>query len=102
MVALGLGGTGLCSPMDVYVERDFQWIENHRLSGRCGVSRTAANDRTWMSGLHRSEVRCRSVAAKAQKVLSAAARGETHASNGRTWTVRPGLARSMDCAAQWL
>jgi hypothetical protein len=51
---------------DVYVERDFHWIENHRLFAR---SRTA----------------------KARKVLSAAPRGETHASNGWAWMATPGL-----------
>ena len=52
--------------MDVYVERDLPGKANPWLSKRRRI-------------------------AKAQKVLSAAARGETHASNGRPLTAAPGL-----------
>jgi hypothetical protein len=37
--------------MDVNVERDLQWIANHRLSASRRVSQAAAYDRAWMSGL---------------------------------------------------
>ena len=52
-------------------EPEFPRMEIHRSSGRCGI-------------------------AIAQKVSSGASRGKTHASNGRPWTGRPGLARSME------
>jgi hypothetical protein len=49
-----------------------QGSANHRLSVRRRVSRTPANDRTWMSGLDRSEAGAGASRAKAQKVFPAA------------------------------
>jgi len=100
--------------MDVYVERDLpgrnacvtrvakdgnpglercrdciaQWA-NHRLSARCRVSRTSANDRTWMSGLDRSEAGAEASRAKAQKVFAAALRCAVPASH-KPWVTVPG------------
>jgi hypothetical protein len=53
-------------------ERDLPRMVNPRLSARCRVSRTAANDRTWMSGLDRSEAGAEASRAKAQKGSPAA------------------------------
>jgi hypothetical protein len=73
----GLGRNRIVQPNGRIRRTGFVMRANHRLSGR-------------------------SMIAKAQKVLFAAARGETHASNGRPWTGRTGLGRSRDCAAQWV
>jgi hypothetical protein len=62
--------------MDVYVERDFQWNKNHRLSAQSRI-------------------------AKARKVSPGASRGETHASNERLrWP--PWACAKQDRVAQWI
>ena len=52
-----------------------------------GVSRTPANDRTWMSGLGRSEAGAEASRAKAQKVFLAALRCAFRASRKPRVTV---------------